>query len=204
MEELDLVEEEVALGTVTLSILRPRDSEALLDEAAFEREEFLPYWAELWPSGVALARHVAALPLAGRRVLELGCGLALPSIAAAAGGADVLASDWAPDATALVAENARRNGTRVETVLASWADPDRLVARAPFDLVLVADVLYERRDGPLLLDLLPRLADEVLLADPGRPAAPAFLDAARTSWEAQTVHEEPPRLTIRRLTRCTR
>ena len=56
----------------------------------------MPYWAELWPSGIALARHVVGLALAGRRVLELGCGLALPSFAAALAGADVLATDWAP------------------------------------------------------------------------------------------------------------
>ena len=58
----------------------------------------MPYWAELWPSGLALADYVATLDLAGRRVLELGCGLALPSFAAALGGADVLATDWAPEA----------------------------------------------------------------------------------------------------------
>ena len=201
MPKLDLVEDEIALGDRTLSILRPRDSEALLDEEAFEREEFLPYWAEVWPSGVALARHVSRLPLAGRRVLELGCGLALPSIAAAVAGADVLASDWAPDAIALVAENARRNGARLETALVSWSRPGPLVARAPFDLVLAADVLYERRDVPLLLDLLPRLGSEILLADPGRPAAAGFLAAARERWRIETVLTEPPRLSIARLTR---
>jgi predicted nicotinamide N-methyase len=121
MQELDLVEEEVVVGDLRLAILRPRNSEALLDEQAFEREEFLPYWAEVWPSGVALARFVAGRSLAGLRVLELGCGLALPSITAARGGARVLASDWAPDAIALVPENARRNGVEIETTLASWA-----------------------------------------------------------------------------------
>ena len=52
----DVVEETIALGAGReLCVLRPRDSEALLDEHAFEEDEFLPYWAELWPSGVALA-----------------------------------------------------------------------------------------------------------------------------------------------------
>ena len=70
----------------------------MIDEAAFDEEEFLPYWAELWPSGLALARHVAARELRGLRVLELGCGLGLPALAAALRGADVLATDWAEDA----------------------------------------------------------------------------------------------------------
>src|SRR5579885_2021506 len=91
-----LVEEQVELAPgVRVSILRPPSPEELIDERAFADEEFLPYWAELWPSGVALARFVAGLELEGTRVLELGCGLGLPSLAAALRGADVLASDWA-------------------------------------------------------------------------------------------------------------
>src|SRR3954470_8915065 len=72
---LDLVEEAVALGAGReLVVARPRDSEALLDEHAFEDDEFLPYWAELWPSGVALAREIAPRGVRGARVVQLGCG----------------------------------------------------------------------------------------------------------------------------------
>src|SRR5204862_8184692 len=89
----DLVEEIIPLASGRdLAVLRPRDSEALLDEHAFEEEEFLPYWAELWPSGVALAKAIADRSLRGARVLELGCGLGLPSLAAALGGGRVLAT----------------------------------------------------------------------------------------------------------------
>src|SRR5919198_1167187 len=86
---VELAEEVVRVGEVELSLLRPVDPEALLDEDAFARDEFLPYWAELWPAGLALA---GALPpsLAGTRVLELGCGLGIPSLVAAVLAADVL------------------------------------------------------------------------------------------------------------------
>src|SRR5206468_3712111 len=85
----DLVEEIVPLASGRdLAVLRPRDSEALLDEHAFEDEEFLPYWAELWPSGVALAKAIADRSLRGARVLELGCGLGLPRL-----GGEVLLAD---------------------------------------------------------------------------------------------------------------
>ena len=83
-------EERIVIAGRELLIARPDDPESLIDEERFEEDEFLPYWAELWPSGVALAGYVATLDLAGRRVLELGCGLALPSFAAALAGADVL------------------------------------------------------------------------------------------------------------------
>ena len=136
-------------------------------------------------------------------MLELGCGLALPSIAAALAGARVLATDWSPESIVVAAENARRNGLEVETARCSWADPGQLVARAPWDVVLAADVLYEGRDVPLLLDLLPRLVDErgeVLLADPRRPRLDSFLEAAAERWRVETVLEqESPRVVLLRL-----
>src|SRR4051812_115944 len=92
----DLIEEVVTLPAAELRVLRPRDSDELLDEEAFEDEEFLPYWAELWPSGVALARAVSPRALRGARTLELGCGLGLPSIAAALAGGGGLAPPLLP------------------------------------------------------------------------------------------------------------
>jgi predicted nicotinamide N-methyase len=178
----DLVEEVVPLRGRDLRLLRPRDAEALLDEAAFEHEEYLPYWAELWPSSLALARTVAGRSLRGARTLELGCGLGLPSIAAALAGGRVLATDWSADAIAMTAENAARNGAHVETLVCSWTEPAPLVERAPWDLVLAADVLYEARNVDVLLDLLPRLGAEVWLADPDRPPARRFLEAAGRDW----------------------
>jgi predicted nicotinamide N-methyase len=186
----DLVEEVVPLRGRDLRLLRPRDSESLLDEAAFEHEEYLPYWAELWPSALALARAVAGRALRGARTLELGCGLGLPSIAAALAGGRVLATDWAPEAVAMAAENAARNDVRIETLVCSWTEPEPLLERAPWDLVLASDVLYERRNADALLELLPRLAREVWLADPGRPPSGPFLEEAARVW---SVTERPAR-----------
>ncbi|MBA2644877.1 MAG: methyltransferase, partial [Solirubrobacterales bacterium] len=84
------VEEAVGIAGHEILIERPRNSEALLDEDAFEHEEFLPYWAELWPSSRALARAVLGRALRNQPTLELGCGLGLPSIAAAMAGGRVV------------------------------------------------------------------------------------------------------------------
>jgi predicted nicotinamide N-methyase len=182
----DLVEEVVPIAGRDLRLLRPRDAEALLDEDAFERDEFLPYWAELWPSSLALARTIAGRALRGARTLELGCGLGLPSIAAAIAGGRVLATDWSAEAVAMTAANAERNDAAVETLVCSWTAPEPLLARAPWDLVLASDVLYEARNGDVLLELLPRLGPEVWLADPGRTTAEPFLEAAASDWEIRS------------------
>lgn len=186
LAHLDLVEDDV-LG---LRLLRPRDPEALISEDEFARDEFLPYWAELWPSALELAEVVAALGVAGSRVVELGCGLAVPSLVAARAGAQVLATDWADDAVALLRENAARNGLALQAESVDRRRPEPLLERAPFDLVLAADVLYERRYVDVLLDLLPRLGGEILFAEPGRPFARRFLER----WRVERVGERVYRL----------
>ena len=173
-----------------LEILRPPSAEELIDEAAFDEEEFLPYWGELWPSGVALARHLATHDLEGLRVLELGCGLGLPSLAAAPRAADVLATDWSTEATALVIENAERNDLPLRAATVRWDKPERLLREAPWDLVLGADLLYEARNAEQLAELLPHLGGEVLLAEPGRPYAKEFLGR----FQAEPVGERIYRL----------
>jgi predicted nicotinamide N-methyase len=202
----DLVEEEVALRGRTVAILRPRDSEALLEDRAAEQEELLPYWAELWPSGIALARALDGRALRGVRVVELGCGLGVPSIVAAQAGGRVLATDWSRPALEFAADNADRNGAAIETALVDWAAPDELVDRGPFGLVLGADVLYERRNTTVLLALLPRLiapGAEVWLADPGRATADTFLRLARDEgWTvASTPDAQRPSVSVHRLRR---
>src|SRR4051794_19116136 len=138
----------------------------------------MPYWSVLWRSGVALARELAGTRQTGMRVVELGCGLGVPSLVAARARASVLAADESGQALELVDRNARENGLVVETARADWNQPDELVARAPFDPVLAADLLYEPASVAPLLALLPRLGAQVLLADPGRAPAAEFLDQA--------------------------
>ena len=143
----EYVEETVELGGHALTIVRPASADELIDEEAFDEEEFLPYWAELWPSGVALAEVVGALDLRGSRVLELGAGLGLPSLAAALRGAEVLATDWAEDAVELLRLNAERNRVTLRVERVRWDDPEPLLREAPWELVLGADLLYEQRNA---------------------------------------------------------
>jgi len=172
---LTLFSDAITVAGVRLELLRPASPEALIDEEAFADDEFLPYWAELWPAARALAD---GLPdVRGLRVVELGCGLGLPSLSAAAKGATVTATDWSPDAIELLRENAARNSITLTAEVRDW--------RAPwderFDLALAADILYEERNVEPVLERLGELAPDALVALAGRPYEDAFLRLAAAS-----------------------
>jgi predicted nicotinamide N-methyase len=177
--------ERVLAGRHAVDLLRPPSAEDLIDEREYERDERLPYWAELWPSARVLADRLALRPLERVRVLELGCGLGLPAVVAALQGARVLATDWYRPALAFVEHHAALAGVTVETMVVDWrAPPGDLIALAPFDLVIGADLLYEERNGAALADLLDAVsgpATEVLITDPRRPHAGALLDPLRAA-----------------------
>ena len=165
---------------------KPEESAELPDDGPVEWAPIAPYSSVLWRSGVALARELDGVGL--RAHAWSSWAAAWPSRASPrrARAPSVLATDTDSEALELVAQNASANDVQVETAAVDWAQPDELVSRGPFDLVLAADVLYERASVALLLSLLPRLAAEVWLADPGRPAAEAFLEEARRRWRVET------------------
>ncbi|MDB4951179.1 MAG: Methyltransferase type 12 [Gemmatimonadetes bacterium] len=188
-------EERFTHGAFDVSVLLPRAAEELIDPAEFDADERLPYWADLWPSARALARFLLDRrePPAGRAV-ELGCGVALPSLALRSIGASVVATDYYDEALRFAEANAERNGIPpLPTMNLDWRRPPEA---EPYDLVLAADVLYERRNAEALRDLLPRITragGEVLLADPGRVYLGEFRDMMlERGWivESAAVRDE--------------
>lgn len=173
------VNDDVRVGGKDINILRPRSAEDLISEADFDRDERLPYWAELWPSSTILANFVVADKRPRGRAIELGAGVGLVSIAAAIAGHDVTASDYYEDALAFARANSFRNlGHEIGTALIDWRAVSPDVPR--FDFVLASDVLYESRYAPLVAGVVDRLLAArgvAYVADPGRVAANAFADA---------------------------
>jgi predicted nicotinamide N-methyase len=147
----------------------------------------MPYWAELWPSALALAEALGR-ERPGGRILELGCGLGVPSLVAASDGADVLGLDWAAEAVTLLRDNAQRCGVELDARQWDWTD-DPAPLGGPFDLVVAADVLYEERNVAPVLRALDALAGEAWIADPGRPALPGFLAAAERTWTVEALEK---------------
>lgn len=184
------------------------DPDALLDELTqdeFERtDQRMPYFGELWPSAESLVTRLLAGPrLDGTHVLDLGCGLGPCGLAAAWQGAQVTFFDWEPRALEIVAASVRENeglGERCAFVVGDWRDPPPL---GPFDLILGADVLYERRNAPAVADFLAAHlvpAAEAWITDQGRPEAEQFptfaLDADLDILGTEILPPEPHGLDI--------
>ncbi len=180
-QRFDLTTLVVDVNGEPLTLTRPRDVEALIDEDEFNRDERLPYWADIWPSSVALARAVSGMKGDGRALLELGCGLGLASAAALRAGFDVTASDYYDDALAFARMNGLANtGREPRTMILDWRHLPAAI-RA-FDLVIAADVLYERPLGTLVATAIATTLAEggrALVADPGRVGSHAFFDELR-------------------------
>jgi len=183
-----------SLPSGDVRVLQPADAAELPDDRGVEWAPLVPYWSVLWRSAIVLAQELGRHRLGGLSVVELGCGLGVPSIAAARSGAKVLATDAAPHALALVELNARANDVAMETLQVDWLTPVALVDRAPFDLVLAADVLYAVSSIAPLLALLSRLGGEAWLASPDRSAAGVFFSRAARDWLVETEARGPVRL----------
>src|SRR2546423_3052565 len=107
LRRMTYVRHRLSLPSGELTLLQPSDASELPDDGAVEWAPLVPYSSVLWRSGVALAHELAGAELSGRRLVELGCGLGLPSLVAARAGADVLATDADDQALGLLERNAR-------------------------------------------------------------------------------------------------
>jgi predicted nicotinamide N-methyase len=184
------------------TILRPADIDVLLDRVVDDPEQNLPYWSEIWPSGVALADaiYVNQELVSGKRVLELGCGVGITAIAALDAGANLIATDYSPDSLLLSRYNTLVNaGREPDTLRINWRNPSPLLfnlAGDGFPVVLAADVLYEERDVAPLLALLDRLVAPnglLWLAEPGRRVSQLFLASAQEAgWIGRSEAHEGP------------
>jgi predicted nicotinamide N-methyase len=175
--------EDATIDTRTFSILKPANADDLIREEDFVLDERLPYWADVWPSSIILAEKLLELDGSGLTALELGCGVGLSTLAATSAGFDVLSTDYYEDALDVTRANVFRNlGTLARTRLVDWRHfPEDL---GTFDLVFASDVLYEKEYAELLPILLRRLlvpGGIALIADPGRVAAPIFVEACASS-----------------------
>lgn len=195
----------VQIGKVLLWMLCLEDLNRTIDEIFAELEktgraslldELCPYFGTLWPSARALAEAIAEQPAPYRHchVLELGCGLALPSLVAARLGAYAYVSDFHPDVPEFLRRNLELNElTGVEYGPIAWKDDCDSSATPParrFERIIASDVLYEKEHPPKLAATVAHYlapGGVALIADPGRPYLQAFVDdMKRRGFECET------------------
>ena len=185
---------EVAVGDHTFSVLKPANADDLIREEDFVKDERLPYWADVWPSSILLAAKLLELKGRGKTALELGCGVGLSTLAATTAGFDVVSTDYYSDALDVTQANIFRNlGRSAKTRLVDWRHLPPDLGR--FDLVFASDVLYENEYAallPVILDGVIGPDGMALIADPGRVAAPIFVEACgRSGLEIRRKETRP-------------
>jgi predicted nicotinamide N-methyase len=196
----DVFTQEVCSFPYRWSLLAVRDTNILLETITpdqFEADGRLPYWADLWASSPALAGHLRQRPgLAGMELLELGCGLGLAGIAAAQAGATVLMTDYEEDAFEFARFNAAMNLDAGELSRVSFRCMDWREAKIPetFDIIMGADIAYERRNFEPLISLVRRLlrpGGAFLLTDPDRDTGRDFVRLAGSGGFSVSEHHFP-------------
>ncbi|MDB5350278.1 MAG: putative methyltransferase [Planctomycetota bacterium] len=188
-------------GDRTIQIVRPAEPDRLLNDAAVldlnRRDDYMPYWAYLWPGAYLLAEVVAREAwVPGTRALEIGCGLGLAGLVGVASGLTLHFTDYDECPLRFVDRSARASGFepgRVTTARLDWRHPptDR------FPVILGADVLYERRLVPLVCDVISAMLERggvALVAGPYRVATEeleACLSTRGLIAEAERVSATP-------------
>lgn len=180
-----------------VDVIRPVDVETLLDQSASDPEQNLPYWSEIWPSGIALAAAILQEPhlVAGIPVLELGSGVGITAAVALESGARLTATDYAPESITMTRLTCRlHTGREPETRRVNWRAADAPLLQedgARWPVILAADVLYEERDIEPVLDVFERVLEPgglVWLAEPGRrPSRLAVERAPERGWSIETT-----------------
>ena len=184
-----IVTQPIVLGVRSYSFTRIADPNRVLDEVAAEEDRLekingrrtdgvylhLPYWAELWDSAYGIGQLLLdRFNTPGLNVLDLGCGMGFTGMVAASLGHRVMCADLEPDALLFAQLNALPHGDGIRARQLDWRR-DRLDER--FDLILGADILYERRQWEFLEPfwrehLMP--GGHVLLGEPGRKTGDDF------------------------------
>ncbi|MFA6931695.1 MAG: methyltransferase domain-containing protein [Lentisphaeria bacterium] len=185
-------EERITVGDFRFTLCMIRSLDEALDhyvKVSPSDTDRIPYFTRLWESAEVLAGYIAEHHelFSGKRVLELGCGLGLPSLCAARCGALVTASDFHPDNRAFFLRNARLNALEdIGYHAMDWRQPD---LQGTFDILLGSDLIYEKEMVSPLVNCVKQYlvpGGAFLYADPGRSALQNFtssLEQAGLTWE---------------------
>ncbi len=175
MANLRLRYQTIEFGCIDIHVCTLRDTQQFQDPEG-EAEDLgissasWPLFGVIWPSSVVLAQFVAGFDTAEKRVLEVGCGIALPSLLLSSKRVDISATDHHPETGKFLKRNTDLNdNTRIPYERIDWAHVNSQLGT--FDLIIGSDLLYEDQHINLLANFVNNHANpqcEVILVDPGR------------------------------------
>ena len=147
-------------------------------------EEHCPYFGVMWESGIGLTQLLTKELCSGKKILEIGCGLALPSFAATRLGGSVIATDFHADVPIFLKLNQEKNGIQFAYQVMNWRNEIERTQTSLglFDLVLGSDILYESQHPMEVAKALIAFLNpggKIILADPGRAYIQKFISSMR-------------------------
>ena len=197
MTTLRLSYQTVEFGTIDIHLCTLRSNQEFHDpEGVAEKlgisSASWPLFGIIWPSGLVLAHHMLGYDTGSKRILEVGCGMALSSLLLNKQMADITATDYHPEAQAFLERNTLLNHDRnIAFEKVDWAaKSDQL---GLFDLIIGSDLLYEDEHIELLAEFIQQHANphcEVILVDPGR-GRKNKLSTLMIAYGFSSSHEKP-------------
>jgi predicted nicotinamide N-methyase len=147
-------------------------------------EQYCPYCGVLWEAGIGLGQYLSTYDVKNKSVLEIGCGLALPSFVVTRAGGNIIATDFHADVPLFLSVNQTKNNLSFNYRVMNWRDEIERTKTdlGTFDLVIGSDILYESQHpkevaSALIAFLKP--GGKIILADPGRAYIQQFITAMK-------------------------
>jgi predicted nicotinamide N-methyase len=200
--------EQLKLQNDCLSITSLADLNETIDQLFVELEktgntslleELCPYFGCIWPSARALCNYLefssVRAQIKNSSVLEIGCGLALPSLLCAKLGARVTATDFHPEVPEFLAINREQNQiSNLDYRRLDWRNGGNELGY--FDWILGSDVLYEKEHSLILARAISNHLSphgRAVITDPARPYLQTFVDAMKSQgFDSRTTVQNIP------------
>ena len=156
-----------------------------------------PLFGVVWESSEILAEKMLTYDIKDKRILEIGCGIALSSLLLNARNADITATDYHPETANFLSDNVNlNNGKHIPYLRTSWLN--EVDGLGEFDLIIGADLLYERQHVKQLTDFIHRHTKpqcEIVIVDPGRghhaPFSARMIELGYSHSQYKPVRDDP-------------
>lgn len=197
MTDIRLCYQTVEFGKIDIHLCTLRDNQEFHDPKGVAEKLGIssatwPLFGVIWPSSMVLAHYISSYDTGSKRILEIGCGMALSSLLLNKQNEDITATDYHPEAEAFLQRNTLLNQDKsIAFEQVDWLDQEDTLGL--FDLIIGSDVLYEDDHINLLAEFIERHSKqscEVIIVDPGR-GRKSKLSTKMTSYGFTSTHLKP-------------